>query len=50
MTPGEIRWLNDYNAEVKGKLHMLVEATGDEVAVAWLEKETRPLQVERARA
>lgn len=43
MTAGEIKWLNEYNAEVRSKLHKLVEATGDKVALEWLERETRPL-------
>ncbi|KAL8280310.1 hypothetical protein RQP46_007227 [Phenoliferia psychrophenolica] len=43
MSKSDVKWLNEYNAEVREKLHELVKATGDEVALAWLERETRPL-------
>ncbi|KAG8895054.1 hypothetical protein FRB99_000792, partial [Tulasnella sp. 403] len=39
MAPQEVRWLDDYHAEVLRKIRPLLEAKGDVRAVKWLEKE-----------
>jgi Xaa-Pro aminopeptidase len=41
MTPRQIKWLNDYNQEVKGKLTPLLK--GDERALKYLEKECKAI-------
>ncbi|BGP19534.1 hypothetical protein JCM10213v2_007629 [Rhodosporidiobolus nylandii] len=45
MTLDELEWLNSYNREVREKVGPLLRETGDEEAVAWLERETRPVQM-----
>ena len=47
MAPWEIKWLDEYHAEVLEKLRPLMETTGDSRAMAWLERECKPL-AERA--
>ncbi|CEP12962.1 hypothetical protein [Parasitella parasitica] len=41
LSPSEIKWVNAYHKECREKLAPLVR--GDELAAAWLEKETIPL-------
>lgn len=43
LSPDELEWLNDYNAEVRSKLSPLLSSDEDADALAWLEKETKPL-------
>lgn len=45
LTPKELSWLNDYNEEVRTKLAKGILESGDVEALAWLDKETRPLTV-----
>ncbi|CAI4211425.1 unnamed protein product [Parascedosporium putredinis] len=41
LTESEKRWLNNYNDEILGKMKELVK--GDLRALAWLERQTRPV-------
>lgn len=41
LTESEKRWLNNYNNEILGKMKELVK--GDLRALAWLERQTRPI-------
>lgn len=39
----ELKWLNDHNADVRKHLEPQIKAAGDEVALAYLLRETAPL-------
>ena len=43
LAPWEVKWLNDYHAEVLEKIKPMLESTGDKRAIAWLERECKPL-------
>lgn len=43
MAPWEIKWLDDYHAEVLEKVKPFLEAAGDKRAITWLERECKPL-------
>ncbi|GAA5914813.1 hypothetical protein JCM6882_007280 [Rhodosporidiobolus microsporus] len=45
MSLDELEWLNAYHREVRDKVGPLLRETGDEDAVAWLERETQPVQL-----
>ncbi|KAM0754247.1 putative cytoplasm protein [Meredithblackwellia eburnea MCA 4105] len=43
LNPKELKWLNDYNLEVRTKLTPLIEETGDKEALEWLREETKAI-------
>jgi Xaa-Pro aminopeptidase len=43
LTPAERTWVNEYHAEVLGKVAPKLEAFGDQRALAWLQRECQPI-------
>ena len=43
LTAEEVAWIDEYHALVRENVRPLLEATGDEVAIKWLERETEGL-------
>ena len=43
LSPDQLKWLNDYHAEVLDKVMPVLERFQDSAAIAWLRKECQPI-------